>query len=302
MTFDFGNPTRNSGTFFENMQGRFRHRYRRRFIDSRTVPYTNKALFKQWEDDYGTDSDFFKVRVRGQFPDQGAMQLIPTSYYEDNVGLDVTVHPNEPRIMGVDVARYGSNESVIWLRQGRDATIGGTPKSPGHWRFSGLDTMQLAAKVVEVAMDYTVDIVAIDGGGVGGGVVDRCRQLGLDVVEVNAGETKGVERDYKDNRAQMWSRMRDALNAGVRLPESDDLRTDVTSLQYGYDARNRMVLESKEEAMKRGISSPDLGDALALTYSVKAAPRHDRSHLLPLPRQHQAAHTTGIDYNPLEDY
>lgn len=272
MTFDFGNPTRNSGRFYQNMRGRFRHRYVRREIDSRDVEGTNKELFDQWADDYGEDSDFFKVRVKGQFPDQGALQLIPMSLYAANVGLDVHVAPSDPMIMGVDVARFGDDQSVIWLRQGRDATVGGADeRTPGHWVFQKLDLMQLSAKIVEIANQYRPDGILIDGGGVGGGVIDRCRQLGLDVIEINFG-SKATQHGMANMRAQMWSNLRAALKAGVRLPESEDLRTDLTSLEYGYNSKMELQLESKEDAKKRGLSSPDLADALALTYALPVYP------------------------------
>ena len=76
MTFDFGNPTRNSGRFYQNMIGRHKHRFIRRFIDSRNVSITNKQLLAQWVEDYGEDSDFVKVRVRGVFPSAASMQFI----------------------------------------------------------------------------------------------------------------------------------------------------------------------------------------------------------------------------------
>ena len=120
MVFDFGNPTRNTGRFFQHMEGRFRTRYNRRWIDSRDVEQTNKELFKQWAEDYGEDSDFFKVRVKGEFPDAGSLQLIPMSYYEDNVETDIASHPFDPVVMGVDVARFGDDQSVVWIRRGRD--------------------------------------------------------------------------------------------------------------------------------------------------------------------------------------
>lgn len=293
MTFDFGNPTRNSGRFYQQMRGRFRHRYIRREIDSRDVEGTNKALFDQWEEDYGEDSDFFKVRVRGQFPDQGALQLIPMSYYEDNVGIEVAVQPHDPVVMGVDVARFGDDQSVIWLRRGRDATEGGQDENhPGHWRFQKIDTMQLAAKVVEIASDTSPDAVFIDGGGVGGGVIDRCRQLGLDVIEINFG-AKATLPGYANMRAQMWARMRDALKDGVCLPHSEDLRTDLTSLEYGYNSKNDLQLESKEDAKKRGLASPDLADALALTYAQPVYPvRHGGYQ--------GVADTAQSDYDPFD--
>ena len=266
---DFGNPTRNTGRFHQNMQGKFRHRFIRRFIDSSTVEQTNKELFKEWLEDYGYDSDFYKVRVRGMFPDAGSLQLIPMSSYDDNVDLDTDVGPHDPLVMGVDVARFGDDSSVIWLRQGRDA------ESQNDWRrqiFPKLDTMQFAARIAEIARDKRPDAILIDGGGVGGGVVDRCRQLGLDIIEVNFGG-KATQAGMANMRSQMWANLRDALLIGVRLPNMEDLRTDLTSVEYGFNAKNDLQLESKDNMKKRGLSSPDLADALALTYALPVHPK-----------------------------
>jgi hypothetical protein len=269
MTFDFGNPTRNTGRFFQNMQGRFRGRFNRRYIDSRDVEQTNKELFETWLKDYGEDSDFFKVRVCGVFPDAGSLQLIPMSSYDDNVDLDTEVGPHDPLIMGVDVARFGDDSSVIWLRQGRDA------ESQNDFRkqiFPKLDTMQFAARIAEIARAKRPDAILIDGGGVGGGVVDRCRQLGLDIIEVNFGG-KATQPGMANMRSQMWANLRDALLVGVRLPNMEDLRTDLTSVEYGFNARSDLQLESKDSMKKRGLSSPDLADALALTYALPVHPK-----------------------------
>ena len=265
MTFDFGNPTRNTGRFHAHMLGKFRHRFIRRFIDSRDVEQTNKELFERWVEDYGEDSDFVKVRVRGVFPSAGSLQFIPTNLYEDNVNREVFVGPSEPRVMGVDVARFGDDQSVIWIRHGRDA------ESQGRWAYRGMDTMTLAARVVELARETNPDTVFIDGGGVGGGVVDRCRQLGLDVIEINFAD-KATQPGLANMRSQMWSNMRDALKDGVRLPDDDDLQTDLTGVEYGYNGRNQVQLESKEDMKKRGLASPDLADALALTYALPVFP------------------------------
>ena len=265
MAFDFGNPTRNTGRFYENMVGRFRHRYTRRFIDSRDVKITNKKQFQEWIDDFGIDSDYVKVRVLGQFPSAGDMQFIPGDVARACVGLEVVVQPHDPLVMGVDVARFGSDESVIYLRQGRDA------ESQGLHRFRGIDTMQLSAKVAEIAADKRPDAIFIDGGGVGGGVVDRCRQLGLNITEINFGG-KATQPGVANLRAQMWYNLREALKDGIRLPDNDDLISDLTGLEYGYTLRNDIKLESKDDALKRGISSPDLADALALTYALPVYP------------------------------
>ena len=265
MVFDFGNPTRNTGRFFENMVGRHRNRYKRRFIDSRSVKITNKKLFEEWADDYGEGSDFFKVRVKGEFPSAGALQFIDGDKARACIGLDVVVQPFDPVIVAVDVARFGDDQSVIMVRQGRDCA------TRGWHTFSGVDTMTLAAKTVEVASANKADAVFIDGGGVGGGVVDRCRQLGLDVQEVNFG-SKATDRRYADMSAQMWGNLRDAIRDGIRLPDDPDLISDLTGREYGFTANNQIRLEKKEEMKKRGLASPDLADAVALSYALPVAP------------------------------
>jgi len=267
MVFDFGNPTRNTGRFFMNMKGKFRHRYRRRHINSEDVEQTNKELFKQWEEDYGRDSDFYRVRVLGQFPEAGSLQFIPMSLYDQNVERDVYVGPHDPLIMGVDVARFGDDRSVIWMRHGRDCSV------PGHKVYHHADTMHIAGEVARYAKEYRPDAVFIDGGGVGGGVIDRARQLGVDVIEIDFGGKPYNQHRYKDRRAEMWGRMRDALKEGVRLPDEEDLRTDLTSVEYGYTSSGTKIqLERKEDMKKRGLASPDLADALALTYVEDVVP------------------------------
>jgi hypothetical protein len=151
--------------------------------------------------------------------------------------------------------------------------------------------MQLAAKVVEVATAKNPDAVFIDGGGVGGGVIDRCRQLGLPVTEINFG-SKATQPGYANLRAQMWGNLRDAITDGIRLPDDPDLITDLTGLEYGYTLRNEIRLERKEDAKKRGIASPDLGDALALTYVFPVYPSR-------LGYDGSASATTS-DYNPYD--
>ena len=286
MSFDFGNPTRNSGRFHENMVGKFRGEYIRRFIDSRDVKITNKRLINRWIETYGDDSDFVKVRVKGEFPSAGEMQFIPTKLVDSCTDLDVVVGPHDPLVIGVDVARFGSDRSVIYCRHGRDAE-----RIPFQV-FDGLDTMQLSARVLELANEHRPDAIFIDGGGVGGGVVDRCRQLGMIVQEVNFGE-KATDKKYANMRAQCWGNLRDALEDGIRLPDDYDLRQDLIGLEYAYNVRNQIQLEKKEDAKKRGIASPDLADALALTYAWPVYPSRAG---LDNRQSFQADH----DYNPFD--
>lgn len=295
MIFDFGNPTRNTGAFYNNMKGARSRRYNTRSIDSRTVERTGQEeLFRQWAEDWGENSDFFKVRVKGEFPDQGDLQFIPTSAFEDCVDLDVYASPSDALVMGVDVARFGSDRSVIWLRRGRDA------ESDNDWQnqiFQGLDTMQLSSRVAEIAAEKQPDTIFVDGGGVGGGVVDRLRQLGLDVMDINF-QGKPTQHGYANLRAQMWGNLRNAMRTGIRLPNPLDhsmlkeLQTDICGVEYGFNARNDIQLESKDDMKKRGLMSPDLGDALALTYVLPVLPNR--------PSFQGDAHEQGKDYDPFD--
>ena len=104
MMFLFGNPTRNTGRFRET-HGKLKHRWITRKIDSRKVEGTNKELFQQWVDDFGEDSDFVKVRVRGEFPSQSSLQFIPSDYVERARQAEAVSSLHEPLILGVDVAR-----------------------------------------------------------------------------------------------------------------------------------------------------------------------------------------------------
>jgi len=266
MTFDFGNPTRNQGRFYENMVGRYRSSYRRRFIDSRSVAITNKSLIKRWVKQYGEDSDFVRVRVKGEFPRAGNMQLIGTDLVEQCVDFgDVANTPTDPVVVSADIARFGSDRTVIRVRRGRDCTV-------DKLILRGIDTMQVAARIVEIARKHRSDAVFIDGGGVGGGVVDRCRQLGLEVIEVNFGSKAINPLRYVNMRAEMWDNLKQAMIDGILIEDDPDLRTDLTAPEYKYDNQQRLVLESKDDMRKRGLDSPDDGDALALSFCMPVYP------------------------------
>jgi hypothetical protein len=184
---------------------------------------------------------------------------------------DVDSHRFDPLIIGVDVARFGDDETVIVVRKGRDA------RSMPCIRLRGLDTMQVASRVVEEATRLRADGVFIDEGGVGGGVVDRCRQLRLFVLGVQFGGksdrhdlvTQG-ER-YANKRAEIWGSMRAWMSVGA-IEDSDDLRDQLVGPSYGFNARDEIQLERKEDMRKRGIPSPDWADALAITFAYQVVP------------------------------
>lgn len=269
MWFVFGNPTRNTGRFFDCFN-RSRHRWITRQIDSRNVHITNKAQIQEWTDDYGEDSDFVRVRVRGVFPRASSLQFIPRDLVDDAMGRAIPTASGAEKIaaVGVDVARFGDDSSVVRTRSGRDAA------SFPVLRFRGLDTMQLAARVAEHInflrkAGYRV-VVFVDGGGVGGGVVDRLRQLGYDVIEVQFGGKPSDAKKYANKRAEMWGAMKEWLAVGSLAPD-EVLATDLTGVEYAFTVVDQIQLERKEHMKARGLASPDDGDALALTFAQPLA-------------------------------
>jgi hypothetical protein len=268
MIFDFGNPTRKSGFFFENTIGKFRHRFIPRHIDSRTVKITNKGLITEWANDWGEDSDFFKVKVRGVFPSAGSVQFISNDLVEDAFVRPVPRDPGAPLVIGVDVARYGADSTVIYPRLGDDA------RSFPYREFKGLDNVQVAEQVIKMVEDFKrlgkkPALIAVDGGGLGSGVVDILKRVGLDPLDVNFG-SRPVDPKYRLRSDELWGRMRDGLQT-VALPKDLDLLSQLTQREYGFTQTGKMALESKEDLYERLGYSPDKADALALTYASTPA-------------------------------
>ncbi len=257
--FAFGNPTRATGRFRECFR-RFRHRWRTRAVDSRTARKADRAQIAHWVEDYGEDSDFVRVRVRGAFPRAGFTQFIPEALVAEAVGRAPEGDFAAPLIMGVDVARFGDDASVILARAGREIV------HLAHYR--SLDTQRLASLVAETANRLRPAALCVDGAGVGAGVVDRLRALGFRVADVNAGARPRDPRRFFNLRAEMWSAVRDWLKAGGCLPaDARVLADDLAAPEYGFDDAGRLRLERKEDMKARGLPSPDFGDALALTFA-----------------------------------
>jgi hypothetical protein len=265
----FGNYTRNTGRFHETF-GVQKHRWLTRQIDSRLVEGINKTQIQEWVDDYGEDSDFVRVRVRGVAPRSGTTQFISSESIAQASKRLPLYSPYEPLIVGVDVARFGEDESVIQVRRGRDA------RTVPAVRFQGIDTMQLVGHITSVisSLGGRVDALFVDETGVGGGVIDRLRQLGLQPIGVNNGGSADCPIDgvmVANKGAECWARMREWLNTGGSIADDADLTTQLEGRQYGFNAHNEIVLESKKDMKKRGLASPDRADALALTMAYPVA-------------------------------
>jgi hypothetical protein len=264
----FGNPTQNTGRFRECF-GKYAHRWKHFQIDSRTVEGTNKDQINKWIEDYGEDSDFVRVRVRGEFPRAGSNQFIASDVVAAARKYRAQGFESLPKIGSCDVARFGDDQSVIGDRQGRRARTWG--------KYRGLDLIQLSEKCIEYIDREKPDAFVIDGDGIGAGVYDYLKHRGYDrktlLVEFHGGATPNDPAMYFNKRAEVWGAMRDWLNAGCEIPDDPELDTDLTAPQYGFSNKQQIQLEKKEDMKKRGLSSPDSGDMLAMTFAVKVAPK-----------------------------
>lgn len=178
--------------------------------------------------------------------------------------------PHGAIVAGLDPARFGDDRTALVIRKGRKVLHVQT--------WTGKDTMEVAGLLVKAKQEHGIDMAFIDVGGLGAGVVDRLRELGHGTWTrpVNGGE-KASDSGYVNKRAEMWGKMKEWLSEPpVEIPDSDELQADLMAPGYAFDSHTRLKLEKKEDIKKRGMRSPDLADALALTFAfpfVKERPK-----------------------------
>ena len=223
------------------------------------------------------------------FSAQGDDQLIALAdtedaakrvYQADHVKLS-------PVILGIDPARFGDDRSVVFRRQGRQGF------KPIVYR--GLDNMELAARVANLIEEHNPDAVFCDAGA-GSGVIDRLRQLSYDVIEVPFGGKATKPELYINRRTEMWWLMKQWIEEGGAIPNDTALKQELATPIYWYDNVGRRVLESKDQIKKRlqGAGSPDLADALALTFALPVAKKVPED--IYIKRRKEA--TQQVDYDP----
>ena len=266
----YGNPTRTSGAFFRNCTQGKRNTYTR--VDSRTVSFSNKKQIQAWVDEYGEDSDFVRVRVRGMFPRAGYANFISPELVNAarQRKLDPITYRAHQKVLSVDPARFGDDFSVMTLRQGLRV----------YWQMalSGFDGPDLAARIFEVVRNQgRVEGINVEPGGIAcitydaignGADLDSAlrRMVGLPpCIAVQWGQPAKDDKQYFNQRSECWGKMRDFLEHG-QIPNDDDLANELSSLDYGYDARFRIQLQSKRDIKKNGGKSPDRADSLALSF------------------------------------
>jgi hypothetical protein len=282
MKFAFGNPTRNTG-WFRDCFNRMRHRWHIRQIDSREVQITNKAQLQEWIDDYGIDSDFVKIRVRGMFPSMSAKQFISVEDVDAAFGKFIRLEQYmwAPKVLTVDPAWEGDDEMVIGLRQGLVFKILRVIRKNDN-------DMQVAGIVADLEDTEQADAVMIDGG-FGTGIVSAGKTMSRDWVLVWF-SSESSDAGCLNKRAQMYKDTRDWLKAGGAIPNDPLLHQELIGPEIVPRMDGKIQIESKKDMKARGLASGNRADALILSF---AYPVKKKTFL------RGAHHALRQDYDPL---
>lgn len=257
------NPTRASGYFYNS-----HHKQRHKWHTIKVACADSSRVSATYAEDmarYGVDSNIYRVRVLGEFPRAEDDVVIPLELCEAAVQRDVATIESMPIIWGVDVARFGSDRTALAKRKG-NAQFAKTVS----WR--GKDTMQVSG-IIKAEWDscwkpHRPEQINVDLIGIGAGVVDRLRELGLPVKGINVAESPAIGERYNRLRDELWFKCLEWLQErDCKLLDDEELIGELTSVHYAFTSSGKMQVESKDEMKKRGMDSPDIADAWLLTFA-----------------------------------
>lgn len=254
------NPTRSSGPFYDIFHKDLPH-WVKIYLSAFDCPHIAKGFPQEMIDTYGEDSDFYRIGVLGKFPRTTASQFISSEVVDNCLtsNLSIVDYYNFPIVIGADIARFGDDETVLIARQG--------PKILDITRLKGLDTMEVSEAIYKYQMTFATKSIFIDAIGIGAGVYDRCKQLKLPVREVIGSNSSTKPLEYYNMRSQLWGEMRHWLGNGGDIPNIEDLRSQLVGMSYGYTTKMQIALTTKKDIKRLGLKSPDIADALALTFA-----------------------------------
>ena len=245
-----GNPTRNTGLFFKTHH-QLKSDWFTMHVSCRDNPLVSDDFIEQIKATYGEASNAFRVRVLGEFSLREDDVLIAAELVEGAMERDIVLDRHEPIIYGIDVARQIVTEIKSW---------------------TGADLMETVGRIVHEAETDKPSEICVDSIGLGSGVADRLRELGHNVRDVNVSESAAMNPQAARLRDELWLAVRDWLNQRTcKLPRSDELRQELCAPTYGFTSNGKIKVEGKSEMKRRGMRSPDIADALCLTFASGAA-------------------------------
>ena len=256
-----GNPTRNTG-FFYDTHNRLKENWHTMHVSCVDSNRVSEDFINDMKNRYGEDSPAYHVRVLGNFPPSESDTVVPVSLIDHAMKNDVKIHEDTVSIWALDVARQGNDSSVLCKRQG--------PVIHPLTVWNNLDLMQLtgAVKAEYDAVSSSkkpVEII-VDSVGLGAGVLDRLRELGLPARGLNVSERSVQRETYINLRAELWFKCKAWLEGmDVKIPHDDRLWAELAAPRYHFTSSGKIQVESKEAMKKRGINSPDRADAVCLS-------------------------------------
>lgn len=271
-----GNPTRTSGEFYDAFH-RQRGFYNTIAISAEDTPaLTGEAVSdevaralvsREWVEEHrrkwGEASPIFQVRALGQFPTSSDRNVCSLADVEAAQTREVV--PGSPVVVACDVARYGSDQTVIVVRRGNQLRVA---KS-----YGGQDTMRTAGEILRVARETVAaagvrPVLVVDDAGVGGGVTDRLREVGEFPVHAFTGAARARDRgQFPNRRSEAWFGFGERLGE-LDLPVDEELAGDLVAPEYGVDSMGRWALERKDDTKRRLGRSPDRGDAATMAFAI----------------------------------
>lgn len=267
-TLLLGNPVRSSGLFFDT-----HHKLKDKWWTIRVSCEDSPRVSKDYIDDmrtrYGERSNAFRVRVLGLFPLADDDTVIPWDLVESAQNREVQANPRAPIVWGLDVARFGNDATALVKRQANVVF-----EVPRTWR--ALDTMQTAGRIMAeweaTSPDARPVEILVDVIGIGAGVCDRLRELGLPARGVNVSESPAMGDRFRNLRAELWWQAREWLGKlDCRLPQAEGLAKELVTPKYSITPTGKIQVESKDDMKKRGFESPNEADAFILTFAGAAA-------------------------------
>lgn len=272
-----GNPTRTSGTFYDSHH-KLRALYKCFHVSCLDVPRAQGHI-DEIREQYGEESNAYRVRVLGEFPTQDDDTVIPLELVMGAVDRDIGSPGLYYPIWGLDVARYGDDRCALAKRLNKHLL-----EPIKHW--GKCDLMVTVGKVKaeydQTPPDLKPQEILVDVIGLGSGVVDRLKEQNVPVRGINVGESPSSKELYARLRDELWFEGREWFQSrNSTMPRDEELIAELTSPIYTFTSSGKIVVEPKKDMKKRGLRSPDLADAFLLTFACglrKKVDHHRRAH------------------------
>lgn len=267
VTLLLGNPVRSSGFFFDT-HNRLTADWITMRVSCADSPRVSEAYIDEMKARYGEESNAYRIRVLGEFPRSDDDTVIPMELLDLAMNRDVAPSQHAPLVWGLDVARFGSDRSALCKRKGNAVT-----ESIKTWK--NLDLMQLTGAVVA---EYEILVpserpqeILVDSIGLGAGVVDRLKELGLPARGINVSESPAMGNTYRNLKAELWHKAKAWLESrDCTMPKDEALMAELATVRYSFTSSGKIQIEGKDEIRKRGLASPDRADAFCLTFASDA--------------------------------